>query len=144
MAKLAPLAPEVKPTYITDKKIPVVIDISIRPNNGARVLTIEIPPFRQITDKDRRDAQLKLGKEAAAMCDVTGQLIFDEKNVTTLKNALRPEFDGKTISTKFLRELFDQIEKSKSLDPKAIKPRENANDTTDDEDDAPYRDKTRN
>jgi hypothetical protein len=77
-----------------------------------RLLTIQLPPHKHVTDEDRREIELKRGKPAEAVCDVTGGLIFDNKNVTTLDNPMRPEFHGKTISTLFLKELFAKIAES--------------------------------
>lgn len=94
---------------------PMSVDISIKPSNGGRVLTIELPPYKEISDELRLKIETERGKPAIAICDITGDLIFDPKNVNSVSNPSpdRKEFDGLTLSTRFLRELLDKIEKSK-------------------------------
>lgn len=94
---------------------PVVVDVTVRPENGMRILTIQLPPYKVVTENERREIEAKRGKRAEAVCDVTGGLIFDPRNVTELKNELRPEFHGRTLSTTFLKDLFGKLAESEKL-----------------------------
>lgn len=94
---------------------PLVVDVSIDAASGGRVIKITIPPYREYSDEDRASIESTRGKSAVAICDVTGELIFDAKNANVLRNDSpdRKEFNGLTISTRFLRELLDKINLSK-------------------------------
>lgn len=112
---LKPLKRPEPPKVEETVSAPMSVDISIKPSNGGRVLTIELPPYKEITDAMRLEIETQRGKPALAICDITGDLIFDPKNVNSVSNPSpeRKEFDGLTLSTRFLRELLDKIEKSK-------------------------------
>ena len=81
------------------------VDIRINPTDGSRVVTIVIPPAKEYTEEDLVRIEQEKGKRPLAICDITGDLIFNGKNINQVTSE-REELNGKILSTKFLRLLL--------------------------------------
>ncbi len=82
------------------------VNVATAPANGMRTITMEIPVFKTYSEAELRAAATKEKKEVLGQCDITGELIFRKKNANEIHNGERPEFDGRLVSTKFLKALF--------------------------------------
>lgn len=88
-------------------------EVSVEEVPEGRVITIALPEYVEMTEERRRELEENKDQEMLAICDVTGEPIFKAKNVNEIHNGEREEFDGLTVSTKFLKELLAQVAASK-------------------------------
>lgn len=82
-----------------------VVDIRINPADGSRIVTVIIPPKKEYTEEDLVQIEATKGKRPLAVCDITGDLIFNAKNINKVTSE-REETNGLVISTKFMRMLM--------------------------------------
>ena len=75
--------------------------------DGLIPVTLQLPKFKKLTQAQIEARETEEGKDALAICDVTGEPIFNETNINVINNDGRPELHGKVISTKVLRMLFE-------------------------------------
>lgn len=106
-AELAPVAP-------TKSFVPVV-DVSTNPDTGGRILTLYLPPSRVWTDEMLDElAEERDGERPIAICDISDEPIFNNKNVNKIDNDERKEFSDIVISTQVLNMLLEAVGKKQA------------------------------
>lgn len=88
----------------------------------SREVVLEFPAFKKLTDAQIAELEIEKGKDVLAICDVTGEPIFNQKNINVINNPDRPEMHEKVISTKVLMKLFEASDKmnGKAKDTKPL------------------------
>ncbi len=81
---------------------PAQVSVAVA-TNGNRTVTLVLPPMKHYTEEEREHLEEVEGKEAVGACDLTGELIFNPKNMNEIRNPERPELDKTIISTAALR-----------------------------------------
>ncbi len=93
---------------VAGAEVPVV-NVAVAQNGQGRTLTIQIQDFHRYTEAELDAIEAERGEQVVAQCDITGELIFSKKNANELRNGERPEFDGRVMSTKFLKLLWKAL-----------------------------------
>lgn len=104
MGLFAPKPVPVAPPAAPQPAVPIV-DIRINPVDGSRIVTVVIPKKKEYSEEDLVAIEAKNGKRPLAVCDITGDLIFNAKNINKVASE-REETNGLVISTKFMRMLM--------------------------------------
>lgn len=88
-----------------------MIDVSIINAVDKRILKIELPKTKKITDEDIDAYEEEHGIRPVAVCDATNEMIFKDKNVFILRSD-SPEREELTrvFSTKFVKKLVEALE----------------------------------
>lgn len=99
----------VKPTPAPVAPAAPRVDAAANAAADTITITLTLPRKKTLTEAQLNEAQREAGKDALAICDLTGAAIFKDKNVNEIHNDARPEFDGKVVSTVVLKALFDAV-----------------------------------
>lgn len=76
---------------------------------GNRIVKMELPVLKKLSQAQIDALETESGKDVLAVCDFTGEPIYNQANINAISNAERPELDGKVMSTKFLSKLLEAV-----------------------------------
>lgn len=93
------------PLLTKKPKAAPVVDVAGK--NTAREVTLQFPPFKKLSDSEITALEEQEGKDVLAICDITGEPIFNQKNINVIQNPERPEMHGKVICSKVLTKLLE-------------------------------------
>ena len=74
-------------------------------DSTVRVITLKVKK-NVVIPTDLSSVRNGKGENPVAFCDLTGEPIYNEKNVNEVGNSERPEYNGKVLSTKIMKALF--------------------------------------
>lgn len=103
---------------------PAEVDVAVKKNkDGSREVTLVLPPAPpKMTKTLANKISKERGKRLVAVCDLSGEYIFDPKNVNEVRNPKRSKSsdtkngfvtDGMILSTKLLRMMVDALKDKK-------------------------------
>jgi hypothetical protein len=88
--------------------------VTVKHHADYREVTLILPLHKSWSDDEIAAAESEKGKEVEAIDDLTGELIFNKKNVNLISNEERPELNGKVISTRLLAALVEKLDETPS------------------------------